>query len=537
MNYLRSSPAAKRADAQKSRSPSKDKPASDLQQSPKLGAEEGKGEDKTRCCKASSGATARPQQLTQAQAAAHRIAAQIAAAARPLSRERSARRAAGWEAQLRSPWISLPSQEMRDEKAISVEVPTGRFNRSNSLPVLDLSPRCCNGLPSARAPPQIAAQPSSARRTLPGGSRASKSPPKSTHKVGQASRCVVATVVGSGALVGEPQVRSTKCPTRSESPGQARLQTSKGVLSQDKVFCSSKITNDSPILDLRTMRQQCSGLPESPRLDACGQNKFKQEKPTVLRQSSLPFRMNRCGSAENQETLQSIARHDLTEVDANERQDNAMPALVQVSCCTEKLQEAAAVQIQEQKIESPRSPRLQQWSNSKSPRRDASPHATKTTPRSRSPKYEDPYRLRRFTMAQKAMHAEAVAQIRAGRKTSGWMWFEIPTPPHIVKGVERGSSDNRKYALRSDEEVLAFLQFQADGVDLRKNFLELLTAVRDQVRSGRHPTSLMGKLSAPKLVSSVRLFERVTRGGSDKELYTVLEELMELLMPAVHSVV
>lgn len=161
--------------------------------------------------------------------------------------------------------------------------------------------------------------------------------------------------------------------------------------------------------------------------------------------------------------------------------------------------------------------------------------ASATSPRSshsRSPARDDPYQLRRFAHAQKTMQAQALAEIRRGRKMTGWMYFIIPTPPYIVKGVERGSADNRRYALRSDEEVQAYLEFQADGVDLKSNYLEIMRAVRDQLRAGKHPTSLMGKLSAPKLCSSVRLFERVTKGSGDKELHMVLEELMELVTTA-----
>lgn len=148
-------------------------------------------------------------------------------------------------------------------------------------------------------------------------------------------------------------------------------------------------------------------------------------------------------------------------------------------------------------------------------------------PRCGSP--ADPYKLRRFTQAQKTMHAQALSEVRAGRKLTGWMWYVIPTPPYIVKGVERGSADNRRYALRTDDEVHAYLEFKADGADLKNNYLEIMVAVRDQLRAGRHPTSLMGKLSAPKLTSSVQLFERVSRGGADKELQIVLGDVMDLL--------
>lgn len=155
--------------------------------------------------------------------------------------------------------------------------------------------------------------------------------------------------------------------------------------------------------------------------------------------------------------------------------------------------------------------------------------ASAAPPRSRSPEEDDPHRLRRFTRAQKGMHEKALTELRTGRKSSGWMWYIIPTPPYIVKGVERGSADNRRYALRSDDEVQAYLEFIDDSVDLKNNYFEIMKAVRDQLLAGKHPTSLLGKLSAPKLESSVRLFERVTRGNADQELHAVLGEILDLL--------
>jgi len=135
------------------------------------------------------------------------------------------------------------------------------------------------------------------------------------------------------------------------------------------------------------------------------------------------------------------------------------------------------------------------------------------------------FALHRFTEAQKDIFAKALGEIRAGRKSSCWMWFVIPTPPHVVHGVEKGSSVNRKFALRSDEEARAYLAYENDGVSLRQNYLAMMTAVRDQLRAGKSVPSLMGQFDAPKLASSVRLFERVTR-GSDDQLHSVLQDVM-----------
>lgn len=112
------------------------------------------------------------------------------------------------------------------------------------------------------------------------------------------------------------------------------------------------------------------------------------------------------------------------------------------------------------------------------------------------------------------------------------MWFIIPTPPYVVNGVERGSCNNRKFALRSDEEARAFLAFEADGVSLRSNYLEIMIAVRDQLRTGKQAVTLMGTLDEPKLRSSARLFERIARGGADEELHEVVMEILELLSAA-----
>lgn len=141
----------------------------------------------------------------------------------------------------------------------------------------------------------------------------------------------------------------------------------------------------------------------------------------------------------------------------------------------------------------------------------------------------DPFKLKRFTEAQKAAFSRALREIQGGRKSSCWMWFVIPTPPHIVNGVEKGSRVNRKYALRSDEEAIAYLEFEADGVSLRQNYLDIMIAVRDQLRGGAKVSSLVGNFDCPKLASSVSFFERITRDMGDSELHAVLAEVVELL--------
>lgn len=163
---------------------------------------------------------------------------------------------------------------------------------------------------------------------------------------------------------------------------------------------------------------------------------------------------------------------------------------------------------------------------------DGESGADQRPPQKKKPVRDD-FELRRFTTSQKSVFGRALREIKAGRKDSCWMWFIVPTPPYIVDGVEMGSSTNRRYSLRSDEEVHAFLNFEADGVHLGRNYLEILTAMRDQLRNGVKAIHLVGGLDEPKLRSSVRLFERVTR-DSDAEsiggkLHVVLLDVLRCL--------
>eukprot|EP00927_Polykrikos_kofoidii_P079427 TRINITY_DN7620_c0_g1_i3.p1 TRINITY_DN7620_c0_g1~~TRINITY_DN7620_c0_g1_i3.p1 ORF type:complete len:296 (-),score=26.56 TRINITY_DN7620_c0_g1_i3:144-1031(-) len=137
--------------------------------------------------------------------------------------------------------------------------------------------------------------------------------------------------------------------------------------------------------------------------------------------------------------------------------------------------------------------------------------------------------LRRFTRVQRTSYDKALREIKAGKKQSCWMWYVIPTPPYIVDGIERGSDRNRRYALRTPGEVNAYLNFVADGVNLRSNYFGIMEAVRDRLRSGQKPLALMGCLDEPKLRSSARLFEKTTREGVDEELHELLMEVLSLL--------
>merc|ERR1712110_1057296 len=108
------------------------------------------------------------------------------------------------------------------------------------------------------------------------------------------------------------------------------------------------------------------------------------------------------------------------------------------------------------------------------------------------------------------------------------MWFSVPTPPFIVDGVEQGSARNRRFALRGKEQE-EYLTFEADGVNLRRNYLDIMNATRDQLATGLAAAKLFGPIDEPKLRSSVRLFERLSRAAADEELHSVLADVLGLL--------
>jgi uncharacterized protein (DUF1810 family) len=130
--------------------------------------------------------------------------------------------------------------------------------------------------------------------------------------------------------------------------------------------------------------------------------------------------------------------------------------------------------------------------------------------------------LDRFKQAQDSRHAgyaTALAELRAGRKSSHWIWYVFPQ----LRGLGHSPMAVR-YALADGDEAAAYLR---DPV-LAQRLLAAASAVRDHVapaRGARAPLGLvMGSdIDALKLVSSMTLFARVAaqmiaKGDARKEL-------------------
>ena len=113
--------------------------------------------------------------------------------------------------------------------------------------------------------------------------------------------------------------------------------------------------------------------------------------------------------------------------------------------------------------------------------------------------------LERFVRAQDigGDYAQAVAELRRGRKTSHWMWFVFPQ----IEGLGY-SGMARRYAISSLEEARAYLAHPVLGprlTEISGVLLELET---------RSPESVFGSIDAIKLRSSMTLFDRAVSGDT-----------------------
>jgi uncharacterized protein (DUF1810 family) len=112
-------------------------------------------------------------------------------------------------------------------------------------------------------------------------------------------------------------------------------------------------------------------------------------------------------------------------------------------------------------------------------------------------KTEDPYDLQRFVSAQDTggTYDRAVAELRAGRKTSHWMWFVFPQIAGL--GI---SPTSRTYAITSLDEARAYLAHPVLGPRLTE-CAAILAGL-----PGRSAEQIFGHLDAQKLCSSITLF-------------------------------
>ena len=143
---------------------------------------------------------------------------------------------------------------------------------------------------------------------------------------------------------------------------------------------------------------------------------------------------------------------------------------------------------------------------------------------------DDPFEIEaRFYRPHLHHFSNALEEIRQGQKESHWMWYLVPTPPFLMDGVEVGSSMNRRYALRSDAEVKSYLQFTRSDVDLRKNYVDLANVIVQQLEGGNSLTNMFRYGDHKKVLSSLKLFERVGTNLGDQELFLPCCKILKLV--------
>jgi uncharacterized protein (DUF1810 family) len=127
----------------------------------------------------------------------------------------------------------------------------------------------------------------------------------------------------------------------------------------------------------------------------------------------------------------------------------------------------------------------------------------------------DPFDLERFVEAQDRVWPAVLAELRAGRKTSHWMWFVFPQ----LAGLGH-SPMSVKYAISGLDEARAYLAHPVLGARLRECAQILLDL------SGYSAFDIFGSVDAMKLRSSMSLF---AEAAPDEPLFrAVLTRYAEL---------
>ena len=126
----------------------------------------------------------------------------------------------------------------------------------------------------------------------------------------------------------------------------------------------------------------------------------------------------------------------------------------------------------------------------------------------------DPYDLARFVDAQETDYDTALAEIRAGRKRSHWMWYVFPQ----ISGLGF-SPTSQHFAIKSLAEAKAYLAHPILGPRLRE-CAEALIAL-----NGRSAHDILGSPDDMKLRSSATLFAQASPAGS--VFHRIIEKYFE----------
>lgn len=108
---------------------------------------------------------------------------------------------------------------------------------------------------------------------------------------------------------------------------------------------------------------------------------------------------------------------------------------------------------------------------------------------------DDPFNLQRFVDAQSLVYETVLRELRAGRKTTHWIWFIFPQ----AKGLGRSPMSER-YAISSLDEARAYLAHPVLGPRLKECTALVLSHENVPLED------ILGELDAKKFRSSMALF-------------------------------
>ncbi len=115
----------------------------------------------------------------------------------------------------------------------------------------------------------------------------------------------------------------------------------------------------------------------------------------------------------------------------------------------------------------------------------------------------NPFDLARFVQAQQGSYDAALAELRAGRKRTHWIWYVLPQ----LRGL--GSSGmSQRYGIASLAEARAYLAHPLLGPRLRECVMAL------NAHRGLSAAGILGELDAIKWRSSLTLFAAAEAPGS-----------------------
>lgn len=123
--------------------------------------------------------------------------------------------------------------------------------------------------------------------------------------------------------------------------------------------------------------------------------------------------------------------------------------------------------------------------------------------------------LLRFVEAQRGIYDRALAELRAGRKVSHWMWFVFPQ----IAGLGR-SLTSQFYAIADGDEAREYLEHEILGPRLCESTQAMLAWA-----GARSAERILGPIDTLKFQSSMTLFE--VQAGETAPFSTALDVFYE----------